>query len=402
MKRHLQIDLLRTPLRANPAYELVLFDRLAAGQQRLLAGLVGDDELYGVLQAQEGAALPVQSLSCDTALLFLTLARPGPAPAYFKRKLGARASEVLLQLIVEGILEVEVGERFVSGAAAHALLFDSETIAAEDGPLARLSVAALRYAAALDVDDALRLSARLYTYNSYPLSPRRRRELPDAEAVERHLGLNRGPLATLLDRSWAPLSPSGDAAGWRVWRPKRLRAGGRGVDPRDGGSAPVVYKLYLSPAWEATREAFHAGIGALGESLPFQIKMGGSLSGLLRPDKFVAYFSSFEDLGEAAERLRAALHGCAAQGVPFTGGIGEDALLSWGLDPPMRQEAPWQERESWRLWVTRRLASALLSARGVESIDPVRFAMDRLSLEGFDAHSFTPSHRIWREAPRPE
>jgi hypothetical protein len=397
-----QIDLLRAPLRGNPAYELVFFDRLSAGQRGVLAGLVGDAELYGVLQAREGAALPVQSLSCDTALLFLTLTRPAPAPAYFQRKLGARAAEVLLQLVVEGILEVEVGERFVSGAAAHALLFDSEAIAEEDGPLARLSLAALRYAAALDVDDAHRLSARLYRYNSDPLSPRRRRELPDAEAVASHLGLNRGPLATVLDRSWVPVAPSGDAADWRVWRPRRLRASGRGADPRGAGSARVVYKLYLSPAWQAMREAFAAAIGALGESRPFQIKMGRSLSGLLRPDKFVAYFSSFEDLGEAAERLRATLHGCAAQGVPFTGGIGEDALLSWGLDPPTREQAPWHERESWRLWVTHRLASALLSARGVENADPVRFALDRLSLEGFDAHTFTPSHRIWCEAPHLE
>ncbi len=401
MTRGPRLDLLRATLRANPAYELLLFDRLPAGQRGVLAGLTRDPEMYGVLKAREGEGLPVQSLSCDTALLFLTLAQPGHAPAYLERKLGARAAEVLLQLVVERILEVELGERFVSGAAAHALLFGAEGPAdgaGDDGPLARLSVTALRDAAALDVDDALRLTAWLYAYNGYPRSPRHRRELPDDAAVTKHLGLAVGPLATVLDRGWVPLTPDGEGTGWRVWRPRRLRAG-RGAD--GGGSAQIVYKLYLSPAWEATREAFHAGFGVLADSPPFQIKMGRDLGGLLRPDKLVAYFASFEALGEAAERLRAALSGCAAQGVPFTAGIGEDALLSWGLDPPPRAEAaPWQERESWRLWVTQRLASALLATRGVEGVEPVRFALERLSLEGFDGRSFTPSPRIWREAPR--
>src|SRR5260221_473121 len=81
--------------------------------------------------------------------------------------------------------------------------------------LAELSRAALRYGQSLALTDPLRLSLRLYGYNRRPLNPAWKRLLPDADAVERHLGIGvGGPHRRLLDRSW---SRSGPSEPWLSW-----------------------------------------------------------------------------------------------------------------------------------------------------------------------------------------
>lgn len=384
-------SLLEGRFRANPAYELVVFDRLSEGQRAPLLKLTGDPDFYGVLRGRSGASLPVHALDCDTALLFLTLQQPGKLPGYAAHRLGANGATLLRQLVLDGVLEAQAGEEFVSGAAAVGALGMARTHASpmHDGPLARLARAALDHARALGLKDAIRVSAKLYGYNRYPLSPRLARTLPTPDALARHLGLEGGPLGKSLER-WFVEVPLGDESlAWRAWAPRRAA-------PRHG-AAPVTYKLYVSPGWSATADAFASTVDAIAGTGALQLKMGRDLAGVLRPDKLVVYFTSFDDLGEAAERVRSALTTCPAQGVPFTADAGCAGLLSWGLDPP-RQEAavPWQERESWRWWVTSRLAAALLAGSGIESVDPVAFAMDRLALEGFDTQTWTPSPRIWR------
>src|SRR5262249_37010069 len=145
-----------------------------------------------------------------------------------------------------------------------------------------------------------------------------------------------------------------------------------------------VYKLYVSPRPEFMPEAFRAVLQELAESPAHHFKIGDDVAGLLRADKLIAYFSNFEALEEAARRIGARLHGCAAQGVPFSAGLGEDGLLSWGIDPPPeRGTLSWQERPSWRLWVTNRLATAILAAKKVwrnGGPEPWRFALERLRL----------------------
>jgi hypothetical protein len=68
-------------------------------------------------------------------------------------------------------------------------------------------------------------------------------------------------------------------------------------------------------------------------------------------------------------------------------------LLSWGIDPPRQKGAlSWQERESWRLWITNRLATAILAAKKTQSdgLEPWRFALERLRLENVDTETWTP------------
>ena len=377
-------DLLGRELRANPAYELVLWDRLAPEERRALDRLPHDPGFYGLLRPRAGSETPfgVKTVDRDTALLFFTLREPGPLPSYVRSALGEATGRTIARLIADGILEIERNGEFVCGPAA----FELQRDLASGGRLAELSVAALRYGQALVIDDPLRLSFRLYGYNRRPLTPRWWKLLPDPEAVQAHLGIGPGgPHRKLLDGSWRASSRT---EAWLSWHSR--------ADELTADSRGATWKLYVSPAPEALATGFGAILEALTAARAGQFKIGSGAAGLLRPDKIVAYFPDFERLAEAARAVESRLDGVAAQGVPFTSEISGDGLLSWGMDPPMSERDPWGERESWRLWLTHRLARALLAARNVsEEVEPWRYALERLSLEGIDTRTWTPAASQW-------
>jgi hypothetical protein len=381
--------LLGRDLRSNPRYELVLFDRLPAAERQRAAGLLDDPGFYGILRPVDGSPLGRKSVDRDTALLFLTLREPGSLPSYVRAMLGEELERTLAQLIADGIFEVEADSGsgvFVSGAAAFGPFSPALAVEEPGGRLHGLSLAALRHAAALAVDDPLLLTLRLYAYNRRPLTPAWRRLLPDAPAVERFLAI--GPQCAhrkLLEQHW---SRRPDTASWMSWRrrgPARSRPSARGQ---------ATYKLYLSPAPEALPAAFGEILAALDAARVPQVKIGAEAWGMLRPDKIVAHFPDFEGLAAAAARLAERLGGLAVQGVPFTAEIGGDGLLSWGVDPPLAAGKPAAGRESWRTWLCRRLALALLAARGA-SPEPWSFALERLRLEGVDTVHWAPGARVF-------
>jgi hypothetical protein len=323
----------------------------------------------------------------DTALLLLTLREPGPLPGYAMEALGASAARTLARLVADGVLEVREGEGFVSGAAALALMGQAGG-STGGGRLATLSRAALRYAEALVVDDPVVLSWRLYGFNRRPLTPSWKRTLPSVAAVERHLGIGAGGgNREKLDRSWQPGRRS------EFWLSWQARSGGPEASNRDG----AVFKLYVSPSPECLAGGFGEILDALAATRARQFKVGADAAGLLRPDKIVAYFPDFERLSEAAGRLAERLAGLPAHGVPFTAEIAGDGLLSWGADPPAAERSPLHGAwESWRLWLTNRLAVALLAARAEGAAEPWRFALDRVRLEGVDTETWTPGALLWR------
>lgn len=397
----------RGTFRANPAYEMVLFDRLAGGERQRLAELRHEAGFYGVLRpraagtgggAAAAAGRSVKAVDRDTALLLFTLREPGPLPAYVEEVLGHGAGRRVAQLVADGVLEVVRDGSFVSGAAALDLVAGSggrHRAAGAGGRIARLSEDALRHAQELPLDDALALSARLYGYNRLPLTPRWRRLLPDAAAVPSFLGCGAGGAAAgVLARHWEalPASPA-----WLSWRTRERRRD----QPLLAPAASRMHKLYLSPEPERLAgDGFAAIVAAMSEAGVPHFKVGADAAGLLRADKIVAYFPDFESLARAAHGLTAALSGVPAQGVPFTAEIGGGGLLSWGADPPHGEGIPWEGQASWRLWLTHRLARAVLVARGDSGcgVEPWRFAIERLRLEGVDTDTWTPGALLWQEA----
>src|SRR5262249_9824277 len=155
-------------------------------------------------------------------------------------------------------------------------------------------------------------------------------------------------------------------------------------------------KLYLGVVFEELPTCLAELTEALGRSRALQFKIGAERGGLLRPDKCVAYFPSKEAVLEASRALLPIATGRRVQGVPFSAEIGAAGALSWGLDP---QPLGFGERASWRQWICEKLAAALVLARDSEGegIEPWRFALERLGLEGVDIETFMPTAG-WSEA----
>ena len=164
----------------------------------------------------------------------------------------------------------------------------------------------------------------------------------------------------------------------------------------------TIYKLYISPACSHIRDAFEATAGVVDLCNAVYWKIGADVYGLLRPDKMVLYFLSMADLERAASSILEKLAGCPAQGVPFTAELPGDRLLSWGIDPPTDEYAvPWLKRESWRLRICNRLATALLLAKSSNQTtrSAVLFALERLRFEGIDPETWAPTGELrWAAA----
>jgi hypothetical protein len=403
LKSDLQSLFSAAVLRANPQYELVLFDRLPPAQQQMFADLRQQPNFYGLLRPVAGSGLSVKSVSRDTALLYLTLRDPGTLPHYAQP---ANADQVagMVRLVLDQILQLQHDDRFVSGADAHAMFYEPLRDTVTETRIERLSLAALQYGQALAVTDVMELSARLYNYHRIPLSDRWLTALGTPQRITERLGIApNGRHQRLLDQSWKTVSggldaDGGDAdrdsaSGWLSW-----------VLRRPVGTAPArsgMHKLYISPLPDFVENTFAITLQTLASTPVVQLKIGADVEGWLRPDKMVAYFQNFDDLRAAADVLAARLDGCPAHGVPFTAQLAGDGLLSWGVDPPASERLlNWQPEESWRLWLTNRLANALLTARGAggsRSLPPWQYALERLELEGIDTRSWTAARRTWTQ-----
>ncbi len=370
--------------RSNPDYDLILFDRLSDDQKELFAALRTDSEFYGILQPRQACRLGVKSVCRDTALLFLTMREAGELP-FFVRDGGEESNQAIARLVLDGVLMMQLGEQMVCGAQARDILSEQAPDNGAATELAAMSIRALQYAERLPITDAVALSARLYGYGRVPLSPAWQRRFPDQPAVERWLGIERtSGRVDDLDRHWQrlPVDPSND--GWIAWH--RIPFGAVAHSRRP------AYKLYLSPMPNDTPEAFRTLVIEAAAARAVAFKIGKNALGILRPDKLVAYFATFDQVLQAGEGIQRRLGGCAAQGVPFTAQL-ESPIISWGMDPPGDEHAPeWMARESWRLWVTNRLAVALIAARDNAGPDgePWRFALNRLRLEGVDTKLWVP------------
>lgn len=375
--------------RANPELELVLFDRLPPSEQEALASLKGQLDLYGILRPREPAGLNYgagKAVNRETALLYLTLQNPGRLPSYVVQNPETDLRE-LVSLVLDGVLEVEHEKNFVSGPAASPLLLDGLTTPGKtksSSATQKLSEQALQYGAAIEIDEPPLLAARLYAFNRVPLSPEWVLLLPDSQTVRTFL------FDGAKDLTKWNLSADEANGEWFVF--SRAGRRGRGVRPL------TWYKLYISPWHHYLRDALEGVMKVLAHHRVEQFKISRSPAGLLRPDKIVAYFDAREDLAGAADELGKKLAGIPAQGVPFTAGISRDGMLSWGIDPPAEAVSGLAARESWRQWITMRLASALVAARRSPSqvLQPERYALERVRLEGIDVNNWIPTGGAWK------
>lgn len=261
------------------------------------------------------------------------------------------------------------------------------------GGLARLSLQAVRSAAARGPDDDATLFEYLYAFNSTPPSRAWSTRFSDTDAVRAELGL-RGPsgVRALLEDRWVRMPREVDR-GWLAWGVPHAGGEVEGADPR--------LKLYISPSIEALEFVFSEVVRVVTVRRSRCVKVGANVAALLRPDKLVAYFSSLEDLVGAGYELAQRLEGVSAQGVPFTAEISCDGLLSWALDPPECGSSVARPSVSWREWICWRLAAALVASRSEADGTDARagLALDRLREDGVDTDRWSPPTAFWRTAP---
>ncbi len=366
--------------RAAPRLELLPSRRLSRPLRASL-GALGQDA-YGVLRSRASPPVNLAAICHNTARLFRALQRPGRLPALVTDGDPDGGNLVVATLVLDGLLELETDRGFVSGADAFPHVFDGPPAPLPRHRTGRLSVEALQYGHRLGLTDAGALTARLYRYHTLPASPRLERWEPLLVTAVRSLLARPAPPATA---PWRPPRWPASTAGWLAWT--------RIASAPERGRPETPCKLYLSPACDDLLEVLPLAVDILLRSRATAFKLGNGLSGVLRPDKLVAYFSRFADLLETARVLEASLAGTRAHGVPFTASLTSDGLLSWGRDPAPRVRTRWWEAgESWRWWVTGRLAGALLVASRARagSIEPWRFALQRLRLDGVDSETFAP------------
>lgn len=340
---------------------------------------------YGVARKLDHEDGTYRLLSCQAALLLLSLEKPGPLPAFVRT--GANSKELeseVVRLVLDGLLEVECDGAFVSGPLAAGL---EPFEAAPDSRLSAISLSALRWAAglALPASRLQEVAAGLYGFNSLPLSAAQARRWPNrtvtAEWVDSQLG---SAGVRYLRRAFAPV-PSHSEGGWRSFTRKQ---------PGLEGGEQTTFKLYVSPLPEAVPATWSRLIDLLPATKATAFKVGADARGILRSDKIVVYFAEFASLARAAALFSEGLSQVPPHGVPFTSEIAGDGLLSWGLDPPDAQsrDVLWSTRPSWRLWLVSRLAEALVGASNHQEFGGTvwKSALERLWLDGIDTATWTP------------
>ncbi len=341
--------------------------------------LAEDPNFYGLLVPPSTSPAPIKSISRDAALLFLSLREPACAPHLLTSLFAANMQDRLRELVLDGVFEIQHGEGFVSGSAALALL-SNDVRDAPDSRVAQLSADAIAYLAALDEVSASEAAARLYMYNRVPCTPELQRKFASDDAIMAYLAPDTA-MAKQLEKHWVR---EVSQESWLMWH-------------REGPSVRLSFKLFISPVLDGLPQAFQVAVDAFLRVKCSHFKVGHTAFGLLRPDKFVAYFASLEQVKEAAELIRASTRGISAQGVPFTAAIDSEGLVSWGMDPPkFEQVMAWQEHQSWRQWLTERIAVYTLAARESGAENLLDFVLHRISLDGVDPGTWSPNLAIWR------
>jgi DNA-binding transcriptional regulator YdaS (Cro superfamily) len=261
-------------------------------------------------------------------------------------------------------------------------------------PLEALSDEAVGYGRDLGPLPIEELAIRLYHYHTLPVPASL---LASLEALDdASLRNAAGRFVGSAGASSVGLIPASVQQDWVHWVRRGSAATARDREEARGGnhvraSLRPGFKLYISPSVFHARDALHI----LDEVLPdidahaFKRSRG---AGWCRPDKAVLYFDGWLELLRAAETLQRAMAGVEAHGVPFTAALFDDMLFSWGADPTLEPQRPESQPQSWRIWITNRVAEALAnSVRGegsrTDQLDAVR---RRLEDQGILVPVFAP------------
>lgn len=386
--------LLKKKFRTASFYRLVEWNQLNQRERDILAGLSDEQEVYGVFRpVRTSSQLTSKVAYYEVALLYFHLQQSDVLPRYLITWPKERLNETIVQLVLDGILEIESNDNFVSGAAAVHAIFGNTVFKNAPLPdrLSDLSMKAIRYALLLRNSDIRSIANRLYSFNTIPYDAVAKSEFFSSRTVKEFLFLNtNGEHHNFLNKNWTFINNLEKKA-WLVW------SSSNSIQKFSTSPNSYTFKLYISPGLRELPEVFQQTVYALSESNAVSFKIGNSPHGLLRPDKMVAYFENFEDLKKGAARLEKKIAGCAVQGVPFTCQIDKTGLLSWGVDPPESDVLEAIEGGSWRTKITDQLAIAILQAQTerLSMSQTIDFIQAKLAATGINVTDWTPMNHFF-------
>lgn len=372
-------DISRFHVRTNPRLQFVPFSEIGSAENAVLEPLIQSGLYAGILCDPDASSQTMKSVSVDTVRLFHELAVPHRVNVVPSLEAQPAAEKTMMNLILDGIIEISEGADYRTGASAYPILVGNDVTPDMSTRLSRLSMEALEDCSKRTSLEAIELSWRLYHYNRLPVSPKWSRKLPDGVAV---LGLfdraDREAQRRRLQQEFRFVAER-EAQGWLFWS----RAGNTAhTEPRRRANC----KLYISPMPGDIVRSFEAVVDLAPESEALGFKIGADAHGLMRPDKLIVYFEAFDQLLRFFEQCSTRLDGVAAHGVPFTAQLDEDGLFSWGMDPHVPGHLSWHSDDSWRIWVCNRLATAIREAHAAHfpAKDVICYALARLQLAGVD------------------
>lgn len=367
-------------LKKSALFSFVPFSKLPALTQETLSELVYRGPFVGLLVPAANTGLPVKAIEAEVAAEFKKMRVP-----YAYR--ASEISEALLELLATGAIEVLSGSRVLTGADALAHL-GLETAPRPDAStrIRKISLDAIEHSAEMQLNDVARLSARLYFYNRCPKT-----------ADKSQTSIQRQTLSIL--NKWKRASRHAYEQktkaldeGWHLFSLRETCRKSRWS---------THFKLYISPAFTDIPEVLTTALRIVSEMFVPAFKIGANLEGLLRPDKLILYFPTFEELKRAASKIEDEIMGIKPHGVPFTASIGSSDILSWGRDPPSHlQPLSWTDKQSWRVWVTTRIASSLLLSRATRptSLSPLSAALNYLWFCGVDPQTWIPRPALFERS----
>ena len=368
-------------VRLHSSRHLVAVDDLSGPLRRQLEPLMAHQRPAACIIPTQNHALPIVPLGEREAGLFSAI-NEGCSWNEAVDKLSLR---VVRRLFVEGVLSMDVNGQDLTGPYI-------PLVHEQNGQLNilnklqtdPLSLEALTFAARIRLKDISALSTRIYLFNQKPVFAsaeleRARRSVQDVVTRRAMKGFYEVP-------------PPPENAGWHFFKSRRRR-----VEKR---TSNIDYKLYLSPSVSDLAPCLSQLYDIIPQTEANSWKVGRDIFGVTRSDKICVYFASQNAAEEAGRFFVQTLNGIQAQGIPFTKRYDMHGLVSAGIDPP-RPEYGVRAAfgTSWRDWISRKVASAILvaQAQGSYPMTPVDAALWSMKLLGVDPATWTPCEDdFWR------
>jgi hypothetical protein len=354
-------------LRANPLYRVEFLDQAPPDRQDCVATAI----------CEGGGDRTSRYLTLDEVVLLSALQTANSLFDSLRKNI-VNLDRVLATLVLDELIELHNGTDFVNGIAAFNRN-NGSSVAPNGAIVSRCSELGLIYALVLRHLPVKELAVRLYSFNSLPSTSLSNR--PDSKVFQTLTGVDISePAPRVGGKNWMVSRKPG----WLFFRRGDVRK--------------KPFKVYLCPRPEEAARVLPGFAAALAEFRDAVFKIAYPAQALIRPDKIVAYLSSFDDLQKFLSGLVRAMPSVSTQSVPFSAPVDDNGLFSWAVDPPGFIN---RHISSWRSWITREMAaSASAIPQHLSEEQAAAHLKTSLVLKEIDCQSWLPRQELlsnqWR------